>query len=138
MSQNARNRRLREFQITNFPGGGGGWGGEKQALDILIKATWASTCFATSHLFNNLLSSYYTSTSFSNDDLRFLYRNQCHRRSLHQMAGKYKSSRLILKYDWLKAQHSSKRGWPSLIGFEAFTLNFTHLESDYSLFQAFS
>ena len=23
MSQNARNKRLREFQITNFPGGGG-------------------------------------------------------------------------------------------------------------------
>ena len=26
MSQNARNKRLREFQITNFPGGGGGGG----------------------------------------------------------------------------------------------------------------
>lgn len=101
MSQNARNKRLREFQITNFPGGG--WGGEKQALESLIKATWANTCFATSHPFNSLLSSYYTSTSFSNDNLGFLYRNQCHRRSLHEMTGKYKSSRSILKYDWLKA-----------------------------------
>ena len=32
MSQNARNKRLREFQITNFPGGGG-WGEEKHAPD---------------------------------------------------------------------------------------------------------
>ena len=53
----------------------GGWGGEKQALESLIKATWANTCFATSHPFNSLLSSYYTSTSFSNDNLGFLYRN---------------------------------------------------------------
>ena len=28
MSQNARNKRFREFQITNFPGGGGVGGGE--------------------------------------------------------------------------------------------------------------
>ena len=44
MSQNARNKRLREFQITNFPGGGGG-GEEKHAPEPLIRATWTSTCF---------------------------------------------------------------------------------------------
>lgn len=37
MSQNARNKRLREFQITNFPGGGGGetcpWTPDKGNMD---------------------------------------------------------------------------------------------------------
>lgn len=43
MSQNARNKRLREFQITNFPGGGGGGGEEEHAPEPLIRATWTST-----------------------------------------------------------------------------------------------
>ena len=40
MSQNARNKRLREFQITNFPGGVGWWE-EKHAPEPLIRATLA-------------------------------------------------------------------------------------------------
>ena len=63
------------FKSQIFQGGGGGRGEEEHAPEPLIRATWTSTCFATSHPFNSLLSSYYTSTSLSNDDLRFLYTN---------------------------------------------------------------